>query len=1467
MKLNFTRLLLPALLISSLSGFANGDYVLLLKSGKYHLPAGQITESLDGPGNRNQYFRIIQFYELPSQKEREALEALGIKFFDYLPKKAYLASIPSSIAPNELQKFAIRSIARLKAPMKLSENLGKNEIPAWARNGDGTVNLQAGFYPSLSAPQIESFLESLQIEFRARPDHVYNVKLMPDKISQLTASELVYFLQESDPEPQPETFRARSNHRTNSLQQNFAGGRQYDGDGITVAIGDDGNLFNHIDYQGRLVYSTSVPNGGNHGEMVAGIVFGAGNINPPARGMAPACEVAYYDYWNAGSYYLDGTDTMYSNMDVVITQSSYSNGTNAGYTFLCRQMDQDVVDNRALMHVFSAGNAASANGGYGAGPGWGNITGGHKQGKNVIATANLTWDDNLNSSSSRGPAHDGRIKPDLGAVGTSVLTTDENNGYRLGGGTSSAAPGVSGNLANLYQAYKENNAQALPDAGLMKAILMNTAEDLGNPGPDFWFGYGRINARRAVEVVENNTYFSGTLSQGQSDTYNLNVGSDIAEMRVMLYWTDAPASVNASRALVNDLDLLVQENNNSWQPWVLDPTPNAINLSANAVRATDSLNNAEQVTLKSPASGNYQLVISGNAIPQGPQKYFVVYSLVKNEVVLSQPNGGEFFAPGEPQIIRWDAPAGTTPFHLEYSLDNGTSWNTIASAVPADQRYFTWTVPQAVSGEALVRITRAKQSDQSEANFSIIGIPENLRILWACQDSMMIAWDSVAGAQQYEVSRLGSKYMDSVAVTTNTYYTFTGINSGTSYWLSVKARGANGCVGERAYAIEKTPGTINCNFSTDASISDILRPGNSLPDCQTGNQTVKIEVLNAGTQNLFNIPVTFRYGTNAVVSDTINDTLAPGMTITHAFNAGFTPSGTGSNSLRVVVDYPGDLNPGNDDLIENFSVYTSSLQTLPYSEDFDSFSSCPTTRNCEATNCSLVNGWYNAQNLVEDDIDLRTNAGGTPSIGTGPSGDHTSGSGNYLYTETSGSCRFKEGHLITPCFDLSNASKPEASIWYHMQGNSMGELHVDILHNGKWLRDVVSPLSGDQGGQWQKWTIDLSTFQGQTINLRFRAISGSSWTSDIAVDDFEIRDALTAPQSIFSSDRPQACLQNTVRLIDQSTENPTSWNWTISPASYSFVNGTNANSQNPEVVFNATGTYDVSLSVSNAIGTDQKTRTDLVEIVNETVPPLVEDFSSPLNNINWRVANPDSNITWTRTGMLTGSDNNQTNALFIDNFNYHFFGREDFFQSVPVDLKSSINPYLVFDVAHAQYANSLDGLRIDISTDCGESFFPSAYFKQGSALATVNERRSAFNPVASSDWRSDTLDLSAFMGQVIVLRFVALSGNGNNLFLDNINIKSDVFWSLAEADKVDQISLMPNPASELVWFKAYTHALGDVRFSVIDASGKIKAQATWRDAGINNDYRFDVSALPKGLYVVRFESDHSLSTKRLIIQR
>lgn len=179
------------------------------------------------------------------------------------------------------------------------------------------------------------------------------------------------------------------------------------------------------------------------------------------------------------------------------------------------------------------------------------------------------------------------------------------------------------------------------------------------------------------------------------------------------------------------------------------------------------------------------------------------------------------------------------------------------------------------------------------------------------------------------------------------------------------------------------------------------------------------------------------------------------------------------------------------------------VNTFPYIQNFDSFSTCSTIPGAA---CTLSNEWANATN---DDIDWTVDRDGTPTANTGPSVDHTTGtsSGKYLYTEASLGMSNKRAYLISPRINLSSGiSSPWLSFWYHMYGDTMGMLHVDISTNNgtTWTNDVIPPLTDNQN-LWQQVHFNLTPYVGESqLRIRFRGVTGSSYTSDMALDDFMI---------------------------------------------------------------------------------------------------------------------------------------------------------------------------------------------------------------------------------------------------------------------------------------------------------------------------------------------------------------------------
>lgn len=759
-------------------------------------------------------YAYLKVQEIPTIKQQEQLNTLPVSLLGFKAPDQYLVSFPSSVSIQDIHSIVIGSVlVPLSAEGKLSSNLIAGEVPSYALHSPHEWILLVSGMPDISVNTLKSSLETIEtlaIEELDELAKVARVHVHKNQLGKVSALASVYFIEFVSPPAEPENLPGKTLHRSNYINKLSENGAPINGSGVVVALGDDGIIGPHADYQGRVNQSNVVVNNGDHGDHIAGTIMGAGNINPARVGMAPGASLMVYQVWNA----VNSSPSSYSTSGVRITSTSYGDGCNTGYTSFARTADIHIVQNPALMHVFSAGNSGTSNCGYGAGSGWGNITGGVKAAKNVLAVGNLSDIDALNSSSSRGPVHDGRLKPDICAMGTSVVSTVDIHTYSTKTGTSMAAPGISGVMAQLYQGYRLLNNGQDPTSALIKAAMMNTADDLGNVGPDFRHGYGRVNARRAYELIKNNRFQSGSIAQGQIQDITINVPAGMVEFRAMLYWNDREALAGASRALVNNLDFeVITPANTTLLPWVLNSSPNTNALNSLAVRGIDSLNNTEQVTFTVPSAGVYTLRIKGTSIPLGSQNYVVVYEFRDQDVTLTYPAGGESLEPGTMTTIRFDAAPGSFGVTtIQYSINNGQTWSTIASAVSTSARHFNWLIPQSLEGKkAVIRIRRGSTGEDISTPVHFMKTPTGLNIQWVCNNNLRMRWPRVPQATGYIVYALGAQFMDSIGFTNDTSFIVQGIASSAETFLSVRAIGAGGVQSERAIALRKLgSGTIGC---------------------------------------------------------------------------------------------------------------------------------------------------------------------------------------------------------------------------------------------------------------------------------------------------------------------------------------------------------------------------------------------------------------------------------------------------------------------------------------------------------------------------------------------------------------------------------------------------------------------------------------------------------------------------------
>ena len=1120
-------LLITALsLIISFSSFSEGKYELQLKAGKF-TPTENFEIDYQFKSNNNSSYQIIQFFSTPDINTQEEIASLGIEISEFLPLRAFIVKVPEGFSYSKLTDFGIRSIIPFESRFKADDRyLG--EVPEFCADGSDRIRLAVILYDN---NQLGGFLNELsKIDGVFNSDksvgYIHEIVIPNDKREDLLKLSMVKWVEFGEGEPVEDDLHARTLHRTHNLQQGIPG-RNYTGAGVNVALVDDAGIANHIDLKGRLISVNGSGGTGDHGDGTVGIVMGAGNLDPVhGFGQAPGVTMRYYIIGISGYTHVNAAIANYNTFGTVATSTSYSEVLGGLYTTTANFVDNQVANQGPnIQHIFSAGNSSGSNSpSYNSGVGginWGTITGGRKAAKSTIATAALDHEDNLAGYSSRGPAADGRIKPDISSYGDGQISLAEAaNTYQTFGGTSAACPGITGAYSVLVEAFRDHNGGQDPASGLLKGIMLNTADELGNPGPDFYYGWGRLNALRAVRVIENNQFMADTVAHNDSVSHTITVPAGVAEIKVMVYWNDQPGAVSSSRALVNDIDIRLETpSSGTFQPWVLDHRDFVSSLSANAVRGRDSVNNMEQVTLTNPGAGTYTLKVKGRDIPVGPQSYFVNYEFRYAKPEITFPAGGESLPPssgGSFESIRWNAQSGGGSFNVFFSSDSGSSWSQIGFNLSGSERSLDWMVPNTTTGNALIRIANTSSGDTSDQTFSIIGVPDPT-LKWECSDSFMVQWPAVPGATSYDVFLLGPMYMDSIGNTTDTFFIYRNASSATTHFYSVSARGSKGRLGRRAIA-EATTGNTNCPVAIDASLSNILSPGmGALPDCQSFDSLkVKVEIENVGFSDISGVQVSYQLNSGPIQTDTISGVLPSFAVTTYEFPGFISFSPSMDDTLTAWVSVPSDGQANNDSETRIYETYPSSTVVLgiPYLENFDGMSTCGPVNNCNQSVCNLDNGWTNIS-IPTDDIDFRVNNGTTPSGGTGPNGDHTTGFGNYIYTEAS-YCFNREAILISPCIDLTHNVSPELRFWYNMTGVDQGELHLDLIVDGELVRDIMTPFQGDQGtgGGWLEKVIDLTPYAGSVINLHFHAMTGPNFMSDVALDDISITETSTFAQDL-----------------------------------------------------------------------------------------------------------------------------------------------------------------------------------------------------------------------------------------------------------------------------------------------------------------------------------------------------------------
>ncbi|VGO22503.1 S8 family serine peptidase [Pontiella sulfatireligans] len=411
------------------------------------------------------------------------------------------------------------------------------------------------------------------------------------------------------------------------------------GDGLTVGVWDEGSVRNtHQEFGTRVSLKDPSTAFGNHGTHVAGTI-GASGYSLWKQGMAPSVLIDSYD-WDDDIAEMTGVASTAPGQATKLYLSNHSYGFTINESYLFGEywsrpasVDDVVYDSPYYLPFVSAGNEQEdVIGGFGTVSSYGVA-------KNVITigavkdavsgTARALGNADMTYFSSWGPVNDGRIKPDIVANGWEVGSagSSSDDAYFISNGTSMASPNACGSAALLVEYYKELFSGGAMRASTLKGLIIHTADNLGNAGPDYKFGWGLMNTKAAADLLKD--YAGGaplrlteaTVTASQpSDTYAFQ-WNGVDPIRVTLCWTDpaGAADADAEPDLINDLDLQIAGPGGPFYPYKLNK-----NIPGNPATANseNNVDNVEQVYIASPSSGMYTITVDYDGSLTGTTQWY-----------------------------------------------------------------------------------------------------------------------------------------------------------------------------------------------------------------------------------------------------------------------------------------------------------------------------------------------------------------------------------------------------------------------------------------------------------------------------------------------------------------------------------------------------------------------------------------------------------------------------------------------------------------------------------------------------------------------------------------------------------------------------------------------------------------------------------------------------------------------------
>ncbi len=354
-------------------------------------------------------------------------------------------------------------------------------------------------------------------------------------------------------------------------------------------------------------------------------------------------------------------------------------------------------------------------------------------------------------------------------------------------------------------------------------------------------------------------------------------------------------------------------------------------------------------------------------------------------------------------------------------------------------------------------------------------------------------------------------------------------------------------------------------------------------------------------------------------------------------------------------------------------------------------------------------------------------------------------------------------------------------------------------------------------------------------------------------------------EALFSSDETVICAGQDINYSDESFFNVTGWTW-------SFEGGTPASStvENPTVTYNTGGTYNVTLTVTDGSGFETLTLTDYVTVLNDPGGPLPysEGFETLANiedDQRFFLWNENGNDQWTITSTASASG---SKSAWLNNYG-NFDGTIDELISGPIDL-STVDPaddfIFSFDYAYIKRsASNNELLKVYISKDCGTTWALRLNLDSDDMTTLANS--SSWTPDSADEWTNEiiTTVTNSYYVSNFMYKFQFTNDNGNNVYLDNINLYPASMTLLPEGDNSHTLSVYPNPTSNNVTVEIKTANADDYTIELYNALGARISTIYSGSLSVGlNKFEYSTDALAKGVYVIKVGSQGNYETLKLI---